>query len=82
MLRICNGRKGRDHGVGNFTCIGGRGNSVIDYALCSEPLLLNITDFNIEERTESQHFPVYMSILSSIESPNVHHTNKNNKTEQ
>ena len=55
---------------------------MIDYAIYSEPLLLNITDFNIEERTESQHFPVYISILSSVESPNVHHTNKNHKTER
>lgn len=62
MIRICNGRKGRDQGIGNFTFIGAGGNSVIDYILCSDSVLDSVYKFDIEDRTESSHFPVSMSM--------------------
>ena len=69
VLRICNGRQGSDNGIGNFTFIGGGGNSVIHYVICSEDILSHIKTFNIEERTESHHFPVSISILSTFDTP-------------
>ena len=62
MMRICNGRNGFDRDIGNFTYIGTNGNSVIDYVLRSETVLTNIDIFKVEERTESSHLPVSMSI--------------------
>ena len=62
MMRICNGRKGLDRDIGDFTYIGTNGSSVIDYVLCSDTMLNFIDNFKIEHRTESSHFPVSMSV--------------------
>ena len=62
MMRICNGRKGLDRDIGDFTYIGTNGSSVIDYVLCSDTMLTFIDNFKIEHRTESSHFPVSMSV--------------------
>ena len=61
-VRILNGRAGEDSRVGNFTFIGPSGNSVIDYAICSDKMLQQINDFKIGERTESSHLPVIISL--------------------
>ena len=66
MIRICNGRKGYDTNIGDFTYIGPNGSSVIDYVLCSDSVLTHIDNFKIEYRTESSHLPISMSIRSTF----------------
>ena len=62
MLHICNWRVGEDNGVGHFTFTGTNGNSVIDYALCSNNYTYLVDKFKIDERTESSHFPVCVGL--------------------
>ena len=51
-------RNGNDEGIGNFTVTGAMGNSVIDYIICSQSLFKYFKSFQIEERSESAHFPL------------------------
>ena len=44
-LRIMNGRKGDDYGVGKFTFVGSRGSSVVDYILSSQDLFHRFRSF-------------------------------------
>ena len=62
MLHICNGRVGEDNDVGHFTFTDTNGNSVIDYAFCSNNYTYLVDKFKIDERTESSHFPVCVGL--------------------
>ena len=62
-LRICNGRLGKDKGVGKYTYVGGPGSSVVDYVLVSESIINLISKFNIGGRNIlSDHCAVYFSM--------------------
>jgi len=50
-LRIINGRKGSDQGIGSFTCFNPRGHSVVDYFISSAILLQKIRSFIIDDIT-------------------------------
>lgn len=57
-LYILNGRSGHDNGIGNYTYVSTLGSSVIDYCLCTGDVTEHIKEFRVEERGESQHFPI------------------------
>lgn len=44
---------------GNYTCIANEGTSVVDYNIASSDLFPHISYFNVENRDESVHFPLY-----------------------
>lgn len=48
-LRIMNGRVGDDKGIGQFTFVGSRGSSVVDYVLCTQDLFGNVSHFKVHE---------------------------------
>ena len=56
-MHIINGRL-HDDLEGNYTCIANNGASTVDYSICSTALFGKCTQFNIENRTESDHFPL------------------------
>lgn len=58
----------RRQGIGSFTFVGPTGNSVIDLIICSKEVLHLTESFKVEERTESSHFPVSMSLQCYINS--------------
>lgn len=60
-LRIANGRLYADEGIGEYTYIGQNGCSVIDYMICMDDVLSQISDFSVDCRTESWHMPVRFS---------------------
>lgn len=47
---------------GNYTFIGGRGSSVIDYGIVNEEMFEDVETFSIGERIKSDHAPVEISI--------------------
>ena len=57
---------GIDKQIGEFTFVGPTGNSVIDYAICSDHLYKCIENFEIGDRTESCHFPVIITFDLSV----------------
>jgi len=59
---------------GDFTFSNANGNSVIDYGLISRDLYNFVFDFHVENRLESDHFPLSLSVrlgLSSILTNNI-----------
>ena len=48
-----------DDSEGKFTCIANDGASVVDYNIASSKLFSKISYFDIEDRDESVHFPIY-----------------------
>ena len=60
-LEILNGKYGQDK-EGEFTFVSRLGSSVIDLALVSKGIVENLKDFQIENRTESNHFPIKLSV--------------------
>ena len=56
-IHFLNGRSANDK-EGNFTCIANRGTSVVDYMIASSELFNFITDFTVEEKSDSDHFPL------------------------
>lgn len=67
-LLLCSGRIGEDKGIGNFTFVGPTGNSVIYLIICSKEVLHLTESFTVEERTQSSHFPVSISLQCYINS--------------
>ena len=63
MLQICNGRYGDDRGIVHFTFTGVNGNSVIDYALCSNNITHMLQSFRVDERMESSNFPINIGLI-------------------
>ena len=62
-LRNCNGRLGKDKGVGKYNYVGGAGSSVVDYVLVSESIMNLISKFNIgNPNILSDHCAVYFSM--------------------
>ena len=57
-IHFLNGRLFDDKD-GNFTCIANQGASVVDYNIASTELFQYISHFRIENRSESDHFPIY-----------------------
>ena len=47
---------------GNFTCITHNGTSVVDYMLASTNLFDMFTDFGVDDKDDSIHFPLYCQI--------------------
>ena len=65
-IRIVNGRSGKDMGVGKFTCVTDKGESVVDYLIVEDDMFDVIKSFEVYDLTEfSDHVPVYFSIDSS-----------------
>ena len=48
---------------GNFTYVGARGNSVIDYVIVNDKAWKVIEDFKIEDRVDSGHIPLKVEII-------------------
>ena len=44
-----NGRVGDDKGIGQYTFVGSRGSSVVDYVLCTQDLFRNVCHFKVHE---------------------------------
>ena len=61
-IYIANGRIGNDKNIGNFTCIGLQGCSVIDYLMMSADLFNKTVNFDTENRRESTHFPPVLTM--------------------
>lgn len=61
---ILNGRTSSDKN-GDFTFIGGRGNSVIDYIICSHSFLSFVENFSIGSKPYSDHMPLNLTIKIS-----------------
>lgn len=59
---ILNGRASGDE-EGEFTFIGYRGNSVIDYIIVSEKMWERIVKLTVEERMDSDHTSVSVTML-------------------
>ena len=58
-LCFCNGRSGRDNGLGSFTCITHNGASVVDYVLISYDLFDGISNFEVLAVSDfSVHLPL------------------------
>ena len=57
-IHIINGRL-YDDTNGNYTCTANDGTSVVDYNVASSELFARISYFNVENRDESVHFPLY-----------------------
>ena len=64
---ICNGNVFDDI-EGNFTYIGERGSSTIDYVLVNTDALENLSGFKVAERCESDHLP----LIVEINTPNLY----------
>ena len=47
---------------GNFTCLTHNGTSVVDYMLASTNLFDLFTDFGVDDKDDSIHFPLYCQI--------------------
>ena len=69
-VHIFNGRLHNDS-EGNFTCVANSGASTVDYAVGSSELFTNCTDFDIEERIESDHFPIYCQFIFKTANVNI-----------
>ena len=76
-IHIVNGRL-FDDSEGNFTCIANDGASVVDYNIASSNLFPYISYFNIEDRDESVHFPVYCQFKFPHENRGIHTGDKSN----
>lgn len=63
---ILNGNTKGDE-AGEFTCIGGKGNSVIDYIMIDPLMKDKIKSFRIEDRVESDHLPMVMEVYGRTE---------------
>lgn len=50
-----------------YTYVGARGSSVIDYALVNEKMYDRLREFRIGERIESDHMPLMVEIGTDIE---------------
>lgn len=48
---------------GEYTYVGIKGNSVIDYIIVNERLINNIKNFRIGERVDSDHMPLELRII-------------------
>lgn len=59
--KILNGNTEGDE-EGEFTFIGGKGNSVIDYIVIDPLVKEEIKCFKVETRTESDHLPLMVEI--------------------
>ncbi|XP_014216449.1 golgin subfamily A member 6-like protein 22 [Copidosoma floridanum] len=61
---IVNGQKGEE---GNYTYIGSRGESVIDYVISNQEALDQIKELKIGQRTESDQMPLEIYLENEIE---------------
>ena len=62
---ILNGRFGQDKGVGQYTCIKTRGQSLVDYAIVSSSLFPSVLDFYIDKFDSCMsdaHLPVCVTL--------------------
>ncbi len=65
-LRIMNGRAGNDTGVGEYTYVGSRGSSVIDYVITSTDMFNKILNFDVcKPNILSDHCAVRFSLICS-----------------
>lgn len=60
-LEILNGRTEGDW-EGEYTYIGGRGNTVIDYIFGNERITDGVTEFRVEDRVDSDHMPISLKM--------------------
>lgn len=71
-LRILNGRVREDAGVGKFTFLSERGNSVIDYAIMSINLFPLISEFFVHDLfTCSSHVPIQLNLRDRYQNKSV-----------
>ena len=64
-LDILNGKYGKDK-EGELTFVSSQGSSVIDLALGSKGIVEHLKDFQIDNRIESNHFPIILLLASNI----------------
>ena len=65
-LIIVNGRLGYDKGIGKVTCSNSRGQSTVDYVICSPGIFRYIDEFKIHSMyPESDHSPILFEIKCS-----------------
>ena len=66
-LRIANGRVSCDAGVGEFTFVGARGSSMVDYVIVSQDLLPKFMSFSVDEpNIISDHCVLSFSIIFDV----------------
>ena len=66
-LRIANGRIGSDKDLGQFTCLGKKGNSVVDYFLLDQNSFDLISEFCIGDISDfSDHTTLNIAIACGI----------------
>jgi len=65
-IPFLNGRFSGDR-CGEFTCFSNDGTSVVDYMIASSMLFKYITDFKVLNIDESDHFPICVVFLISLE---------------
>lgn len=75
-FRIVNGRVGTDRGVGELTCHNSSGTSLVDYLLVKEDDLNLIANFEVLNRSESDHSPLVFEIAPPHPS-RINSTNEN-----
>jgi len=52
---------------GEFTYVGARGRTVIDYVIVNEKVYNNVLDFKIEDRVDSDHMPLQLRMKKKEE---------------
>lgn len=60
-LYVLNGKTKSDW-EGEYTYAGARGCTVIDYAFVNEKVIEKVIDFKVEERMDSDHFPIIVEL--------------------
>ena len=50
------------YSCGDFSFLGGRGNSVIDYCVCSQSFLSFVDDFAVLSKPFSDHMPLNVNL--------------------
>ena len=65
---------------GNFTCVANNGASTFDYNICSILLFEKCTYFNVENRTESIHFPLFCQFIFKMKEISCNKVNYNTYT--
>ena len=64
-LCIMNGRTpGDEHG--EITCIANGGRSIVDYAICAPQLFNFVQELYVDDRCESDHFPLVLSFKNDV----------------
>ena len=82
-MAVLNGRAGKDKGIGKTTFCGPKGESTVDFVLCSKNVLKYILKFEISDHVHfSDHKMVMFSVKSFININSKEHPNTNTLEEK